>query len=344
LYNDDVNRIVISKKIVLYLSLFIKIKPLMNNTKKIVALLCLISISFTVVGQRIYPRAQQKVTHEAAKKLLSELKQINPETEKQIVVMPIYDKNNAETEHSVYFSEKIVHSLNSLIDAEGLNFSVRFYKEDPKLANFITNNTGTGVGNDYYKDLFEKYKVDFFIGGSYLHDSYNGKILIEKLTIFANYVIPGTDRKSISAKDASVTNDPGPAPIYRSALVPGWGQIYKDQKTKGYIFLSSFVALGAGAFVAQNMYSYNYNEAIKNRKSAKTYLFYLDKSDSWYTVRNSTFVAVGAVYAYSLVDAIASKRKRSNNDLSLLSSKKYQIAPIYTGNSLQLGLGINLNY
>ena len=257
--------------------------------------------------------------------------------------MPIFNKNNKKNKVSVYLAEKIVHSLNLQLESVDLNFTVRFYKDDQKLIDIMDSTTiPTGNESKYYEELLKKYKIDYFISANYNYDDYNNNFIIEKLTLYSNYMIPGTKRKQISAQNASVVNDPGPAPIYRSAIVPGWGQIYKEQKAKGYTLLVSEVLFVAGAFVAQNLYDYNYNKAIKSRKNPATYIFYLDKSDAWATMRNMALVGAGAVYIYSFVDAIASKRKLKNS-YSLLNNKRIHVLPLYTGQSYLLSLNINLN-
>ena len=125
--------------------------------------------------------------------------------------------------------------------------------------------------------------------------------------------------------------------IWRSALMPGWGQIHKKQKTKGYVLLSSGVLFVAGAFISQNLYSHNYDEAIKNIKHNDSYLYYLDKADNWSTIRNAAFVGAGAIYIYSLIDAIASKGAKR---YAYTKPKKYRFYPVYNKNAYQFALGV----
>lgn len=129
----------------------------------------------------------------------------------------------------------------------------------------------------------------------------------------------------------------GAAPIWRSALMPGWGQIYKKQKKKGYVLLGSGVLFITGALISQNMYSYNYNEAIKNIKHNETYLYYLDKADTWATIRNAAFVATGAIYIYSLIDAMASKGAKR---YAYIKPRKYRFYPIFNKQSYQFALSV----
>ena len=144
----------------------------------------------------------------------------------------------------------------------------------------------------------------------------------------------------MSASSANVENSPGPAPIWRSALVPGWGQIYKEQKFKGYVLLSGEVLFLAGALISQNLSNYNYDEAVKNIKTPNVYLYHLDKSDTWSSMRNMAFIGAGAVYLYSFIDAIASKRKP--NYTASLNNKRFQIYPAFYQNTYCVGLNIKL--
>jgi len=309
---------------------------------KLFSLISFILLTTNINAQKIFPRAKENASSKAAKNILKKLKEINTDKNQTIIVMPVYDKNNKEKEESNYLAEKIVHKLNSKLESSDLHFTVRFYKEDPKLKGIMDNTTiPKGNESNYYEELFKKYEVNYFVSANFNLDTYNDNFIIENITLYSNYMVSGTNRKQISVDNASVLNDPGPAPIYRSAFVPGWGQIYKEQKTKGYVLLASEVLFVAGAFISQNLYNYNYNEAIKNKKDNKTYLFYLGEADTWYAIRNTAFIGAGAVYVYSLIDAIASKRKPKYT--AFLHNNKYQIYPTYVDKQYCLGIKINLN-
>jgi len=310
------------------------------NIVLIIAVLLLIKSN--IYSQKIYPRAKENSTSKVAKNIIKKLKKIDSEKTQTIIVMPVYDKNNKETEESNYLAEKIVHKLNSQLQNSDLSFTVRFFKEDPRLKEIMDNATvPKGNESKYYEELFKKYEVNYFVSANFNLDTYNDNFIIENITLYSNYMIAGSNRKQISINNVSVLNDPGPAPIYRSAFVPGWGQIYKEQKTKGYVLLASEVLFVAGAFVSQNLYNYNIDEAIKNQKNTNTYLFYLEEADKWYAIRNTAFIGAGAIYVYSLIDAIASKRKPKYT--AFLHNKRYQISPAYYENTYCLGLNINLN-
>ncbi len=129
----------------------------------------------------------------------------------------------------------------------------------------------------------------------------------------------------------------GATALWRSAILPGWGQMYKKQKIKAYTLIASEVILLSGALISQNQYDYNYNEAIKNMKNAN-YLFYLDKADTWTSIRNMAFVGAGAFYIYNLIDAVASKGAKR---YAYYKPKNYKIFPNYNKFGYQLTFVLN---
>jgi len=256
--------------------------------------------------------------------------------------MAVYDSKNKLAEESDYLGEKIAHALNEQLQSSNLNFNARFYKEDNVLIREMESTTLPPANSgDYYKELLSKYEGDLFVSANYVYDSYNNNLIIEKITIYSNYKIPGTERYQVSAGNVTVENNPGAAPALRSAVVPGWGQIYKAQKTKGYMMLSSEVLLLTGALVSQSMRSYSYEQAMKNTHSSDTYFYYLDNYSTYGTVRNVCFIGAGAVYLYSLADAMVLKNKPVNSTTSVI--RKFQLLPQYTENSYGFSINYKLN-
>ncbi len=111
--------------------------------------------------------------------------------------------------------------------------------------------------------------------------------------------------------------------VWRSALVPGWGQLYKKEKKKGAIILGSEVVLISGFFISENFRSSYYQKALET-KDIKIRRSYMSKSDTYKIVRNSVGVATFAIYVYNLVDVLTAKGAKHYADTD---TKRFQIYP-----------------
>lgn len=128
----------------------------------------------------------------------------------------------------------------------------------------------------------------------------------------------------------------GGSAVWRSALIPGWGQIYKHEKIKGYFILGSEVSLIATALVSQYLYSSNYDYANKSTNPLIRQE-YFTRGDNWASIRTITAVSAVAVYLFNVIDAIASKGKKRYSKVD-----RFQILPNFTDNRSYITLKINL--
>lgn len=100
--------------------------------------------------------------------------------------------------------------------------------------------------------------------------------------------------------------DPIPAAAVRSAVLPGWGQIYKGQRTKGKVLLSTWGVAATGLVVSQAFYSYHANQ----QRDADTQSAARDaseKKNSWHRARNGFAIAASGIWLYSYLDTILSE-------------------------------------
>ena len=102
------------------------------------------------------------------------------------------------------------------------------------------------------------------------------------------------------------TTDYKGSALWRSLIVPGWGQMYKRSMGKGIAILSAQVATIAGICACSNL-SKNYENKALSEWNNSIREAYNDKSASYRNIRNACIVAAGAVYIYNLVDAIVAK-------------------------------------
>ena len=105
---------------------------------------------------------------------------------------------------------------------------------------------------------------------------------------------PLFDRVSFSRKY-------GARGLWRSLLIPGWGQMYKGSMVKGIAILSVEAVAVSGIFVAENLRA---SYVKKMKEQPRFYKAYNTKADNWQNIRNGIICAAAAVYVYNLVDAI----------------------------------------
>jgi hypothetical protein len=137
-------------------------------------------------------------------------------------------------------------------------------------------------------------------------------------------------KKFISYPEYIFLEDKRPGAAWRSAILPGWGQFYKGQSTRGYIlggaFITSAVILGV-SIVNENKYRDSYLAGTDPQDISD----YYDKYNNWSKVRQiSTYTTIG-IWILSFADALWSDYPKIdlnltsgiNPDMSLLSFRYY---------------------
>jgi hypothetical protein len=120
--------------------------------------------------------------------------------------------------------------------------------------------------------------------------------------------------------------------LWRSAVIPGWGQIWKKQDGKGYAILATEVALLAGAISTGIMSGKARGDADATAVAAdRTY--YNDRADTLFYVSLGTGIAAAAVYIYNLLDAHLAERTDVIYQTAILTSKA-SVSP--TGGQVRL--------
>lgn len=141
------------------------------------------------------------------------------------------------------------------------------------------------------------------------------------------------DPEQVQFDKVEFTTDYKGSALWRSAIVPGWGQMYKRSMGKGITVLSLQVATIAGICVCSNLSNSYYDKAETSRNNG-TRESYLNKGATYRNVRNGFIVGAGAVYAYNIIDAIAGKGTKRY--------KRVQAAPYISANAQGLTLSICL--
>jgi hypothetical protein len=103
-----------------------------------------------------------------------------------------------------------------------------------------------------------------------------------------------------------ITPPNGFSPLWRSILMPGWGQLFKGQRTKGFLILGSEVLLIPSAFIFHNLHLTARTDAENSRTQALRD-YYNDQSNLYQDISLGCFIAAGALYLFNVVDATISE-------------------------------------
>jgi tetratricopeptide (TPR) repeat protein len=137
-------------------------------------------------------------------------------------------------------------------------------------------------------------------------------------------------KKFFSYPEYIFLEDKRPSAAWRSALLPGWGQFYKGQPTRGYIyagaFISSAVILGISV-INENKYQDRYLNSGDPEEIKNNY----DKYNSWSKIRRISTISTVGIWLLSFADALWSDYPKIdlnitgilNSNVSLLSFRYF---------------------
>ena len=125
--------------------------------------------------------------------------------------------------------------------------------------------------------------------------------------------------------------------LWRSAIIPGWGQFHKGANLKGGMILGGCAVLAGGIVFMENQRS-DYARKIARTHDQALLNSYSTKRDHFATARNICIGAAAALYVYNLIDAVAAPgarrivvRKRRGIDCSLMPSVTPDGSPCLLG-------------
>lgn len=130
-----------------------------------------------------------------------------------------------------------------------------------------------------------------------------------------------------------LTADYKGAALWRSAIIPGWGQMYKRSMAKGATILTLEAASVLGIVICHNQSNSYYNKALVER-NINLREAYQDKSTTYRHIRNGCIAAAGVIYVWNIVDALTAKGAKRY--------RKGRVAP-YADGSAQ-GIAFNMNF
>lgn len=115
--------------------------------------------------------------------------------------------------------------------------------------------------------------------------------------------------KSTSAQtpnfdNVAPTTKYGARGLWRSMIIPGWGQFHKGSYIKGGLILGGTAVCAAGIVVAEGKRA-DYHKRMLQTYDVNMIRAYQTKRDNFTTTRNICIGATAALYLYNLIDAIA---------------------------------------
>jgi hypothetical protein len=123
--------------------------------------------------------------------------------------------------------------------------------------------------------------------------------------------------------------------LWRSMLLPGWGQLYKGAKTKGLFVIGGEIALVGGIVATENLRA-SYMKKIGETHNDVHIRTYARKADTMENARNLCIAGATALYLYNLVDALAAPGKKH-----LMRDRWVSIFPVATETYTGVGLVMN---
>lgn len=97
--------------------------------------------------------------------------------------------------------------------------------------------------------------------------------------------------------------------LWRSALVPGFGQIYKGHKAKGLSIMGGEVFLISGIIFCESRRS-DFQRKSKETLNIDKVRSHLDNANNYATCRNIFIGTAAALYVYNLIDAVVTDGRK----------------------------------
>ena len=218
-----------------------------------------------------------------------------------------------------------VLSRKDLINSIGREFNIQVEEDLEKVSATVYKNSGVQYSDKEIYTLKVRSsdenvriyceKVDEY----YEHLSIGGQKLFKLYTLYA---VSRTTARPVFDQ-FRLTNRFGIHGVWRSAIVPGWGQLYKRNTTKGAFILTGAVALAGGIIVTESLRS-SYLNKITGVRDPKVSRSYATKADNMTNIRNICIGGVIALYVYSIVDAAVAP-----------GARRIILSPVRKGLSLQ---------
>ena len=291
---------------------------LLLKVNKFIILLFFIFINFTICGQVINRSANRKPDW------LSELPQVNlsqyfsgvgtseilSEAKKIAIISVI---------HEVSIQQKSIISSTTKFERKQLQHGDKYEIEGTLIdITELKIEPQTLVGLIKEEEYWEESK------SSTGKRSYNFWILMK---------IPKPQRQEYNSNFSKI------GAMAKSAIIPGWGQLYKKEKTKGILMFGATGLLITSIILTDNQRTTNLDLSLQTRDINERKAL-IENAGKWENSRNIVWGIGAGFYLYNLIDAITA---RGAKIYSFSPTPQTQLEPQFTANSIGLNLKITLN-
>ena len=236
-----------------------------------------------------------------------------------------------ETDFSVGKSldEARSRSLNGLITNSGLENGVIVVSDyQSKMENSLRFSNGK----------LEEYQEDSFSANNHLKGN-EVQLHVKNIAEYwtrdenGNYSLTTLYAKAIGNKpsfdEVELTTKYGVTGLWRSLIIPGWGQFYKGSNLKGGLILGGTVAFIGGIIYTETMRK-DYMNKISKTHNADNIRSYKTRADNFAVGRNICIGGLAALYAYNIVDAIVAPGARRIVVKKNVNGRSYSLMPSFT--------------
>jgi hypothetical protein len=143
-------------------------------------------------------------------------------------------------------------------------------------------------------------------------------------------------RKSFTPYIPEYTSRYGARAAWRSAVLPGWGQMHKGSMTKAICIIGGEVALIGGIVATENLRA-SYIQKIGQTHNASQVKTYAGQADTMSNIRNLCITGAAALYIYNLVDAIVAP----GDKYLVARDNRLSLVPVAGGTFTGIGLTLN---
>ena len=220
-------------------------------------------------------------------------------------------------------------SINGMITSSGLESGVVVISDyTSKVTDSKTFKNGTSA--DIQEDIFV---ANNKIQGNEV--KLNLKRIAEywELDDNGNYHLTTLYQKSLnqnpSFDEVELTTKYGVHGLWRSAIIPGWGQFYKGSNLKGGLIVGGTAVFIGGIIYTETMRK-NYMNKISKTHNVNNVRIYKNRADNFATARNICIGGLAALYVYNLVDAIVAPGARRLIRHSSKNGGLFSVLPTFT--------------
>lgn len=166
-------------------------------------------------------------------------------------------------------------------------------------------NTNTTIRDSVITEVMIKGQSSYIIGLE-IEDEYWHTRKSETGLLYDYWILMKVPKPEYKGIKIPTQQGYGLSPVWRSVLIPGWGQFYKGESEKGWCLIISETAAIPTFFISRYL-SQNYSRKAENERDYDKRKFYNDWSNRLYTIGTISVIIAGTIYVYNIFDSITAK-------------------------------------